>query len=335
MDGPSMRTMRDLMDGPSMRMMRDLMDGPSMRTMRDLMDGPSMRTMRDLMDGPSMRTMRDLIDTPSMRAMHGLFDSSSARVIRELVNDPAAQAIRAITSGTSNAAGQLFTNDVISLGGILSGASAQAVIGTLWANETVAAARAAGTINGNAGQSFLLDTLAAADPAFEETNIIGANALSAFLEKVSATTQRYLSAVHSAPELAGLMQLIMLFLTVAALYYASQSPSRRDLEEVDNSVKNETRVIENQFRSLVESIQQLARAKAIELPQRQLYQARRRVLVKAERKMLSVTVGQVNVGEQVAIRQIDGKWIEFDYFDYVSGQASHGWAVKKYFRRLR
>jgi hypothetical protein len=51
--------------------------------------------------------------------------------------------------------------------------------------------------------------------------------------------------------------------------------------------------------------------------------------------MDSDIVGQVNIGEQVAIRRIDGKWIEFDFFDYISGRASHGWAVKKYFSRVK
>jgi hypothetical protein len=98
------------------------------------------------------------------------------------------------------------------------------VAGSLIVNQVAAAARSAGTLNEFIGESFVVDAVAKID--IEPTGIA---AISPFLKQVTSVIRKYLSAVHSVPELAGLTQLIMLILAAAMVYYAEQSPSAGDI----------------------------------------------------------------------------------------------------------
>ena len=168
-----------------------------------------------------------------------------------------------------------------------------------------------------------------------------ADALSIFLNKISSTIRKYLSAAHSAPELAGLIQVNMLILTTASVYYAQHSASTEDIKELGKTIesraedfKTKTEEIDRQFNELLADMEQIVEAKHQDLPPRRLYEASRRIAVKVEQKMRSENVGVVDIGDRVSIIKVDKKWIQFDFFDYATGKASRGWAIKKYFKRL-
>jgi hypothetical protein len=204
------------------------------------------------------------------------------------------------------------------------------------ANSMVKDARLEGNLDSIMGHSLAVDTLGPADFLFEESEFLSEHVLSQFFADALNTVRKYLSAVHSVPEIVGLVQVAMLVMTAAALYYASQSVPQHDVNKsVATADRHTSPIFDEQFSNLLKNVEKLAREKEKELPPRLLYKARRRMAVKEERKMASRTVGEVGVGELVSIRRFDGKWIEFDYFDYFTGQAGHGWAVKKHFRRKR
>ena len=87
------------------------------------------------------------------------------------------------------------------------------------------------------GESFVLDAVAVTDPVAEGRETEWADALSIFLNKISSTIRKYLSAAHSAPELAGLIQVIMLILTTASVYYAQHSASTEDIKELGKTIR--------------------------------------------------------------------------------------------------
>src|SRR5438093_250544 len=108
--------------------------------MRDGMDDTTMRLMREF-ESAAARMERELLGSASARMARELLDSSSARMARDLANNPVAQAMKSMIAGRE------FPSDLLSISGAFSGASIQAIVGSMWANETVASARRAGTLN--------------------------------------------------------------------------------------------------------------------------------------------------------------------------------------------
>jgi hypothetical protein len=299
-------------------------------------DSPMARMAREMAESPMARMAREMAESPMAWMARGMADSPMARMAREMAESPMARMAREMAHS------RLFTNELLGVGGILSGASAQAIVGALLANQVAAAAKATGTLDTVAGESFVLDAIAAPDVDNEGIETTGIGALQFFLEQIPSVVRRYLSAVQSAPELAGLMQLIMLILTAAAVYSAQQSASTGDIKDLGKTIeagtenfKAEAEEIQRRFDQLLADMHQLVASKQQELPPRRLYTARRRTAVKAGQNMRSQTMGYVEAGDKVSIIKIDKKWIEFDFFDYTMGRASKGWAVKKYFERVK
>jgi putative lumazine-binding protein len=334
-DNPLSRLTREMVDNPLSRLTREMADSPLSRMAREMADNPISRLTREMADSPLSRMAREMADNPLSRLTREMADNPFLRITREMVDSPLLRMAQEFS------ADRLFTNERLELGGILSGASRSAVAGSLIANQIAAAARAAGSLEALIGESFVLDAVAVTDPVAEGRETEWADALSIFLNKISSTIRKYLSAAHSGAELAGLIQVIMLILTTASVYYAQQSASTEDIKELGKTIesrtedfKTKTEEIHRQFNELLADVQQIIEAKHQELPPRRLYVATRRIVVKAEQKMRSENIGEVDVGDKVSIIKVNKKWIQFDFFDYTTGKASEGWAVKKYFKRL-
>ena len=357
-DSPHMKALRDIADSPHMKALRDMVDSPYIKALRDAADSPYMKALRDAADSPYMEALRDAASSPYMKAVRDMADSPHVKALRDMADSPHMRALRdALDSSHLKAfrdapdslkmlaardvlADGLSTSDRLRISGALLGAPPRAVRTSLIANEVVAVAKADGRLADFVGESFIFDAMAA-DSVLEAGESVESG-LAAFFGVITAVIRKYLSAVNSVPELAGLTQLAMLVLTAAALHYAEQAPSAQDVQEIGTKIESrtiETRrsfdALERQFNELLQSVQQLTLSKQQELAPRRLYVVRRAVDVKAERNMRSETVGRIEAGDKVSIIRIDKKWIEFNYFDYTLGRASKGWAVKKYFDRLK
>jgi hypothetical protein len=332
-DSPQLKAFREYADSPLARAARGMVDSPQLKAFREYADSPFARAAREMIDNPHLKAWREHADSPFARAARGMIDSPHLKALREYADSPMAHAARGMA--TPN----FFTAERLGLGGFISGASPQAAVGTFIASNAARAARSAGILDQLIGESFAVDAIATIETLDESTERTGIETLSIFLHQITETARTYLSAVRSVPELNGLVQIIMLMLAVAAVYYAEQSPTAKDIKELGQKIETsigqtEKATLEHQFNELLLNVQQLASSKQSELPPRRTYVARRNITVNYERRMASQAVGAVEVGDHVSIIQIDKKWIEFDFFDYNLGRASRGWAMKKYFRKL-
>jgi hypothetical protein len=72
-----------------------------------------------------------------------------------------------------------------------------------------------------------------------------------------------------------------------------------------------------------------------EIASRKLYIAQRSVSAKATKSMRAPTVGIITAGSAVAVLSLDKKWMEVEFFDFMSGSSNHGWVTRKDFRRKK
>jgi hypothetical protein len=342
-DSPAMQLARQMADSPAMRFAREMADSPAMRLARQMADSSAMQLARQAADNPATRHALEIANSSTMRLAREVMGNPLARAALEAANSPWVRAAREmpdnplVRAAQMSAVDRIFTNERLGFGQILSGAPPHALLGSFVASQLAANARATNRLDVVLGNSFVLDAVATVDSAFETDEGTDLS----FFDKFVNIVRQHLSSVHSVPELAGLMQMMMLILTVIAIYYAEQSPSANDFEKLGRKIESNTERYEENFSAieirlseLSNTIQQLAAIKQQQLPPRRLYVVRRSVPVRAGKSMNSESIGRVEIGDKVSIIRTDKKWIEFDYFDYTLGRASRGWAAKKYFDRL-
>jgi hypothetical protein len=364
MDSPTARIARELMDSPTARMGRELMDSPTARMARELMDSPTARMARELMDSPTARMARELMDSPTARMARELKESPSARMARDMMTNPYAGLANATMGSPSarlareilNGPSAMIARELLGIpnlknGGLQAGATLHAMsidslASTLLAERVVSEARATEDLSGVVGHSLVLDSLVSADfsPEMSEADFIATAA--SYLEKIIEGIRNYLATVQTFPALLGIDQQVGLLLaTLLSLYYASQSATSSDINDLKGAINHQTDVIQSvqqsrqqfelKFRDVLAAAEQLIQEKRNQVLPLPLYIAQRAVPVKANKSMRSQTVGVVTAGSTAAIRTFDGKWIEIEYFDFVRGDSSRGWVTKNNFKRIK
>jgi hypothetical protein len=161
-----------------------------------------------------------------------------------------------------------------------------------------------------------------------------------------------LAKAQTPAEVYGLGQYIMLFATLVQLilmaiqvYYAAQSASSSDIAGLKNATEQQTntiekivsgaeRTLEAKLGAVISNAGQLTKERLAHFGRLPTYTVKRSVPVTRERRRQSDQVGVVQVGDLVTVRRFDGKWVAIDFYDFTRGQASSGWVVKKYLRRL-
>ncbi|ABD88715.1 hypothetical protein [Rhodopseudomonas palustris] len=305
-------------NSPAMQAARGIVNNSAIQRLLEVANSPAMQAARGIANSSAIQKLLEVANSPAMHAARGMFNNPAIQRLLEVADGPALQAARGIIN---------YQGSLLRLNGVLAGASYKAIIGSVLANETIEYARIAGTLDSVVGKSLILDTVSAGDLVFDDSTAPSDEVATKYLDNVFSLVRRYLSAANSVPEIHGLLQYILIIVALVGLYLNQNAASGEDIER-------QTAVIEEHLKPLRIDIERILRAKESEIVPRLHYQAVRRIFVKAERKINSETMGQVDFGEQVAIRRIDGKWIEFDFFDYICGCASHGWSPKKYFKRV-
>jgi hypothetical protein len=249
-DNPAMQRAIGMIDNPAMQRAIGMIDNPAMQRAIGMIDSPAMQRAIGMIDSPAMQRAIGMIDSPAMQRAIGMIDSPAMRIASDLAKKYAVQI-----------ALMRYPDDLFSLGSALSGASIQAKIGSAFAKDIVTSARLAGTLDDIAGRSFIIDTFVAEDFTFEESTVPTEENISKFLESVSASVRRYLSAAHSLPELVGLIQYILIAVGLLNAYFAYEAASHDDIKKLDDSVKTQTLAIQEQFGALRYDVERLVRAK--------------------------------------------------------------------------
>jgi hypothetical protein len=199
-------------------------------------------------------------------------------------------------------------------------------------------------MSGIVGHSLMIDALASADlePQMSETDFITTATL--YLEKIAEGIRKYLVAVQTLPALLGVdHQVVLLLATLLSVYYASQSATSGDINDLKGAINHQTDVIQSvqqsreqfelKFRDVLAVAERLVQEKRNRLLPLPLYVAQRSVPIKVDKNMRSQTVGIITAGSAAAVHTFEGKWIEIEFFDFARGNSSRGWVTKKNFKR--
>jgi hypothetical protein len=354
-NGPSAKLALDMFNSPSAKLAQDMFKSPAAKLALDMFNSPSAKLAQEMFKSPSAKLARDMF-SPSAKLALDIFSSPSAKLARDMFDSPLARAARQMldskslrfstwNSPASKIAQALLlnpshTSQFLQSGRFLSGISVDAFASSLLAERAVSIARAQGHISDVRGHSLALDALASLefDPGMSEADFQEA-ALS-YLDHLALAIRSYLPGVQSLPSLLGhAQQIVTLLATILCAYYASQSATTSDIDALKGVVEQQTQAtqqasarIEGKFQEVLTLAEQLVQGRLTQIAPRKLYIAQRSVPAKATKSMKAPITGIVAGGSVVAVLSFDKKWMEVEFFDFMSGSANRGWVTKKNFR---
>ncbi|MDB5602146.1 MAG: hypothetical protein JWN71_4190 [Xanthobacteraceae bacterium] len=192
------------------------------------------------------------------------------------------------------------------------------------------------------GTSLAVDAaLAERELHTEELN----QSFNAFIARLAAVFRVHFERVQNFVELINAYQLVTLIIAAASLYYTMQSADKADVDKVTEAVRDQTKVLREEFRATRDAQQQLhglactaqemAVQKAATLPSLCAYKVSRVVALKSERRLKSDTVAFLFTDQVVFLRGRDKKWVMVEAIDWVTGGRVSGWVVKKNLKLLK
>ena len=106
--------------------------------------------------------------------------------------------------------------------------------------------------------------------------------------------------------------------------------TKYSLDEGTETEERLTKLMRQQEEKLVETINQLKPAE----DHKTYFVVERSAELKASPFPNTVVIGKLYPNQKVSLVTEKGKWIEVEYFDYVTGLLKRGWVLKKYLRRI-
>lgn len=132
-----------------------------------------------------------------------------------------------------------------------------------------------------------------------------------------------------------IFNILNVLLTLAILSYQETSSSRMEAR-ISGKIENGNAALQAQIAGLQSLlVQAMSARQPWEMGQTQFVVRSRVARIRRDAKLGSPIVAEVFPNQVVALLGERGKWIHIEYYDWLAAEKRQGWALKKYFVRVR